>query len=160
MALSERHTRQQDGPRLGLLSRSQSMKHMKDRWLCVGSSGTRGMFPCICFATDEAKQQKLTLFSLFGARSLVYITGWWYWPWEEKLLVLTDGCHSYSMWLRFTHDPVFCLPKPTLFSQLGEDVHVFTWVKSEGWWEPFWIKICRGFQERQRYFLFDGRKLY
>lgn len=71
MALSERHTRLQDGPRLGLLSRSQSMKHMKDRWLCVGSSRTRGMFPYICFATDEAKQQKRTLFSLFGACSLV-----------------------------------------------------------------------------------------
>lgn len=60
----------------------------------------------------------------------------------------------YSMWLRFTHDPVFRLPKPTLFSMLREDVRVFTRVKSEGWRETHVVV-----SKKDRYFLFDGRKL-
>lgn len=94
MALTdERHTRQQDSPRLGLLSRSQTHEHMKDRWLCVGSSETQGMFPLLSLLPQMRLKTKLILFLAFGACRLLYITGWWYWPWKERLLVLTDGCH-------------------------------------------------------------------
>lgn len=91
---------------------------MTDRWplLCVRSDRTWGMLPFFHIATAW-NANKYHFVPLLGERRLLYITGWWNWPGNYRLLVLTDGCLAlplYSMWLCFTHDPVFSLPKFTL----------------------------------------------
>lgn len=155
----ERHTRQRDGPHLGLLSRSQTHEHMKDRWLCLGSSETQGMLPLLSLLPQMRLENKTHfVLGVWCVQATVH----------HRMVILamkreTSGINRwlplvFHVALLYTWPSIllaknntFLSPQRTcMFSQESVRRVVRAALK----------KICCGFQERQRYFLLDGRKVY